>query len=147
MDQCLTALKREFSQEPYAQLLGIEIIELEAGHAILRMRTKESMSNLFGTVHGAAIYSLLDAAFELTVNSHGTVAVALGVNVNYLSSAHPGEILLAEGREINRSRRIASCDIRVTGGDGRLVATCQALAYRMRDRLPFLPPEDAPSTR
>ena len=77
MDQCLTALKREFSQEPYAQLLGIEIIELEAGH-YPEDEDEESMSNLFGTVHGAAIYSLLDAAFELTVNSHGTVAVALG---------------------------------------------------------------------
>lgn len=145
MDQCISSLKKEFAQEPYAQIFGIEIEELEAGHAVLKMRTKDVMNNLFGTVHGAAIYSLLDAAFELTVNSHGTVAVALGVNVNYLSPARSGETLWVEGRETNRSRKISSCDIRVTGEDGRLVATCQALAYRMRDRLPFLPPEAAPT--
>ncbi len=143
MDQCLTALREEFAREPYARLFGIEIVEMEAGHAILKMKTKDVMNNLFGTVHGAAIYSLLDAAFELTVNSHGTVAVALGVNVNYLSPARSGETLQAEGREANRTRKISSCDIRVTGEDGRLVATCQALAYRMKDRLPFLPPEAA----
>jgi len=145
MDQCLMALREKFAQEPYAQIFGIEIEELEAGHAVLKMRTRDEMNNLFGTVHGAAIYSLLDAAFELTVNSHGTVAVALGVSVNYLSPARSGETLQAEGRETNRSRKISSCDIRVTGEDGRLVATCQALAYRMRDRLPFLPLE-APSS-
>jgi len=141
MDQYVKSLKDEFAQEPYARMLGIEIEELEAGHAILRMRTSDMMNNLFGTTHGAAIYSLLDAAFELTVNSHGTVAVALGVNVNYLSPARSGETLRAEGRETNRSRKISSCEIRVTGEDGRLVATCQALAYRMSGRLPFLPPE------
>ena len=39
------------------------------GHAILKMKTNETMNNLFGTTHGAAIYSLLDAAFELTNRS------------------------------------------------------------------------------
>ena len=91
MDQCIKSLKEKFAQEPYARMFGIEIEELEAGHAILKMKTNETMNNIFGTTHGAAIYSLLDAAFELTVNSHGTVAVALGVNVNYLSPAHPGD--------------------------------------------------------
>jgi acyl-CoA thioesterase len=96
------------------------------------------MKNLFGSIHGAAIFSLADAAFELAVNSHGTVAVALGVNVNYLCAANPGETLLAEGRETNRSRRISACEIRVTGEEGRLIATFQALAYRKKDPLPFL---------
>lgn len=144
MDQCILSLKEKFAQEPYARIFGIEVVELEAGHAILKMKTKEMMNNIFGTIHGAAIYSLLDAAFELTVNSHGTVAVALGVSVNYLSPARSGETLQAEGRETNRSRKISSCEIRATGEDGRLVATCQALAYIMKDRLPFLPPGAAP---
>ena len=146
MDQCIKSLKEEFAREPYARMFGIEIEELEVGHAILNLKTSEMMNNLFGTIHGAAIYSLLDAVFELTVNSHGTVAVALGVNVNYLSPARSGETLRAEGRETNRSRKISSCEIKVTGEDGRLVATCQALAYRMRDRLPFLMPEAPPSS-
>ena len=102
------------------------------------MKTDEKMNNIFDCTHGAAIYSLMDAAFELAVNSHGTVAVALGVNVSYLSGPRPGEILQAEGREINRSRKIAACQIDVTGEDGRLIATCQALAYRKKEPLPFL---------
>ncbi len=138
MDQCLAALKEQFREEPYARIFGIEIVELEVGRAVLKMQTGERMNNLFGMIHGAAIYSLLDAAFELTVNSHGTVAVALSVNVNYLNAALPGETLQAEGLEVNQSRKISACDIRVTGQDGRLVATCQSLAYRKKDKLPFL---------
>ncbi len=138
MDQCLATLEKRFSEEPYAKIFGIRIVELEEGRALLKMKTSENMNNLFGTTHGAAIFSLVDAAFELAVNSHGTVAVALGVNMNYLSVPLAGEHLLAEGREVNRSRKISSCQISVTGEDGRLIATCQALAYRKKDRLPFL---------
>jgi acyl-CoA thioesterase len=140
MDQCLAALKEHFHEEPYARIFGIEIVELEAGRALLQMQTSQRMNNLFGMVHGAAIYSLLDAAFELAVNSHGTVAVALSVNVNYLNAALPGESLQAEARETNQSRKISACEIRVTGKDARLVASAQALAYRKKDRLPFLDP-------
>ena len=138
MDQCLDALKEHFPEEPYARIFGIEIVELEEGRALMQMQTSQRMNNLFGMIHGAAIYSLLDAAFELAVNSHGTVAVALGVNVNYLNAALPGETLLAEARETNLSRKISACEIRVTGKDGRLVASAQALAYRKKDPLPFL---------
>jgi acyl-CoA thioesterase len=138
LDECLEALKTHFQAEPYARSFGIELVELEPGRALVKMQTREAMNNIFGMTHGAAIYSLLDAAFELSVNSHGTVAVALSVNVNYINAASPGETLLAEGREVNRSARISSCEIRITGKGGRMIAICQALAYRKKDPLPFL---------
>ena len=138
MNSCLESLKERFSNEPYAMAFGIGIVELCEGRALLQMRTTAEMNNIFDCTHGAAIYSLIDSAFELAVNSHGTVAVALGVNVNYLNPPRSGEILVAEGREVNRSRKIAACEIDVKGEDGRLIATCQALAYRKKDPLPFL---------
>lgn len=138
MQECLAALEKHFAQEPYARIFGIRIVELEEGRALLEMKTTASMNNLFGMTHGGAIFSLVDAAFELAVNSHGTVAVALGVNMNYLNAPLPGESLRAEGREVNRSRKISACQINVTGEDGRLIATCQAMAYRKKDTLPFL---------
>ncbi len=138
MSDFLKALEEQFRKEPYAHIFGIEIVELTPGRALVKMETTQRMNNIFNMIHGAAIYSLVDAAFELTVNSHGTVAVALSVNMSYLNAAAPGEVLLAEGREVNRSPRISTCEIRVTGEGGRLVATCQALAYRKKDPLPFL---------
>jgi acyl-CoA thioesterase len=119
-------------------MFAIKIASLEEGRALLRMKTTPEMNNLFAMTHGAAIYSLVDAAFELAVNSHGTVAVAISVNMNYINAPKVGEILQAEGREVNASRKIAACEITVTGEDGRLIATCQALAYRKMEALPFL---------
>lgn len=135
---CLEELKENFLAEPYARRFGIEAVEIEPGRSLVRMRADGSMNNIFGSLHGGAIFSLMDAAFELCVNSHGTVAVALSISMNYLNPASAGETLLAEGREVSRSSRISACEIKVTGEDGRLIATAQALAYRKRDPLPFL---------
>ncbi len=138
MNDCLLALKERFQTEPFAQIFGIQIMELEPGRALVRMETSKIMNNIFDITHGAAIYALIDSAFELSVNSHGTVAVALSVSVNYLKGVVPDETLFAEGREVKRSSRISACEIRVTGESGNLIATCQALAYRKKDPLPFL---------
>lgn len=137
-DDVLKAFAKHFQDEPYAKLMGIQLSELTPGRAIVKMELSDNKNNIFGMTHGGAIFSLMDAAFELAVNSHGTVAVALNVSVNYISPAFPGETIHAEAREESRSNRISTCDISVRGGDGRLIATCQAMAYRKKDKLPFL---------
>jgi acyl-CoA thioesterase len=138
VDDILKSLAYNFEKEPYAILLGIKLAKLEEGCALVKMELSEDKNNLFAATHGGAIFSLMDAAFELAVNSHGTVAVALNVSVNYVSPVLAGETIYAEAVEVSRSSRISTCDIKVKGGDGRLIATCQAMAYRKKDRLPFL---------
>lgn len=63
------------------------------------------MENIFGMAHGGAIFSLMDAAFEIASNSHGTMAVALNMSINYLASPEKGATLTAEAREINRTKK------------------------------------------
>jgi len=96
------------------------------------------MENMFGMAHGGAIFSLIDAAFEVASNSHGTMAVALNMNINYLASPEKGSMLTAEAREINRTKKTAAYEIHATDDSGKLLASCQSLAYRLEKPLPFL---------
>ena len=91
------------------------------------------MRNMFGMAHGGAIFSLIDEAFEVASNSHGTVSVALSMSVTYVSSPKKGETLQAEAEEVSRSNRVATYDIRVKTAGGDLNALCQALLYRKRE--------------
>jgi acyl-CoA thioesterase len=131
-------LAEKFREEPYAKLFGIDLVELGYGHALVKMEVKEEMMNLFGMAHGGAVFSLLDAAFELAANSYGTVAVALSMSVNYINPALVRKMLFAEAREVSRSNRISTYDLKVKGSEGELIAACQAMAYRKKDKLPFL---------
>lgn len=58
--------------------------------------------------------------------------------MNYLNPAKAGDILYAEAREVSRSSRISTYDIRVKNDGGKLIATCQATAYRKREKLPVI---------
>ena len=133
------AILNAVDQEPFVQTLGMELTVLEKGFSAVEMVYDPSrMDNLFGRAHGGAIFALIDEAFETVGQTDGTMAVAMNVNVSYVASPEAGTRLRAEAREVNQTKRTANYDIRVTDGEGRLIATCQALAYRTGKPLPFL---------
>ena len=139
MDQEVAdALWKRVAQEPFARKLGLKLVKLEPGYALVEVTLQPDTANIFETTHGGVIFSLIDEAFELSCNSHGTVAVALSVNVTYHRPPTPGALLRAESREIYRSRKTGTYDIRVTENQDVLIASCQAVAYRKNEKLPFL---------
>src|SRR3989339_536734 len=132
------AIFRRVEHEPFAGKFGLTLMDLDDGYSKVSMVFTPDMENLFGMAHGGAIFALIDEAFETASNSHGTMAVALNMNITYLAPPSPGDFLTAEAKEINRTNRTANYYITVTNGEGRLLATCQALVYRKKDKLPFL---------
>ena len=135
----LEAIKKRVANEPFAKKLGLKLLKLEPGYALVEMDFTDDMANIFDMTHGGAIFSLIDEAFEISCNTHGTVAVALNVAVTYHRAPTKRGALRAESKEIHRSAKTATYDIRVTEGENNiLIATCQALAYRKKEKLPFL---------
>jgi acyl-CoA thioesterase len=137
-EEVFEAIRKRVAEEPYAKKMGLVLVEVDEGYALVEMKFTEDMENVFGMAHGGAIFSLIDEAFEIASNSHGTVAVALSMSVTYVSAPKKGDILLAEGKEVSRSNRVATYSIQVKTEGGDLIAICQALVYRKRDPLPFL---------
>jgi len=132
------AIIKRVREEPYAKKLGMELIELDEGYSKVKMTFKEDMENIFGMVHGGAIFSLIDEAFETAANTHGTVAVALSMNITYIKPVSAGDVLYAEAKEMSLSGRIGTYVINVENEGGDLIALCQALVYRKKHELPFL---------
>ena len=127
-----------FRQNPYAELLGIELLEVKPGYGRLSMVVREDMVNFHGMPHGGAIFSLADEAFGAASNSHGQVAVALNIEISYLRMVVPGTKLIAEATEEHLGKRTALYHITVSTDDGDLVASCHGVVYRKNER--FLEP-------
>ena len=132
------AMFRRVEEEPFAKKFGLKLVDLNEGYSKVEMIFTPDMENIFGMAHGGALFALMDEAFETASNSHGTMAVALNMNITYVSSPPPGSRLTAEARELNRTNRTAVYDIKVVDDLGNLIASCQALVYRMGKPLPFL---------
>lgn len=135
----IKAIHRAVEKEPYAQALGIKLVDLKKGFSAAEMTyAPSSMDNIYHRAHGGAIFGLIDEAFETVSQVGGTIAVALNVDVTYVTSPEPGARLRAEAREVSETNKTALYDIKVTDQDNQLIASCKALAYRTGKPIPFL---------
>ena len=132
------AIFRQVEREPFARKFKLQLIALEEGYSKVSMVFTPDMENIFGMAHGGALFALIDEAFETAGNSHGTIAVALNMNISYLAPPSLGATLTAEAKEVNRTNRTALYEIKVTEETNKLIASCQALVYRTGKPLPFL---------
>jgi acyl-CoA thioesterase len=137
-EQLMEKIKKSIEEEPYAKLFGIKVVELRQGYSLVEMKALKKYENIFSITHGGAVFSIIDVAFGSAANSYGTVAVALDVNINYVRPALTGDILRAEAKEVSRGSKIATYNVTVRNGLGKVVASSQAVAYLKKDKLPFL---------
>jgi len=142
MDQTsLELLRQQVKQQELSRTLGSELLEVAPGKAVARLATGPHLTNILGGIHGTAIFAVIDEAFQAACNAHGTVAVALNMALTFHQAPAIGEVLTATAEEVHLGRRTATYIISVRDQQGRLIATCQALAYRKREQLPFLAEE------
>jgi len=125
------SLARRVRDDPWAQSLGIEYLELRRGYCRTALTLQPHMVNYLRSPHGAVIFALADAAFGAACNSHGDAAVALSMTVGFLAAPSPDGRLVAECRERRRGRRAGFYDVTVTDDGGTLVAVLQCVAHRI----------------
>jgi uncharacterized protein (TIGR00369 family) len=97
-------------------------IELGDGTARAEWVAGEDFVGWSDKLHGGIIATLLDEVMAWAPSSFDSWAVTAEMTVRYRSPAAPGERLEAEGRVVERRRRIYDVRGEVRGADGRLVA-------------------------
>lgn len=128
----MDAARSMIAQDAFAKLAGIELVSLSAGHAVVEMKVGPQHLNGLGIVHGGAVFTLADFAFAAASNSHGTVAVAISANINFVKAAQGGS-LKAEARETSLNPKLGTYSVDVTDQDGALIAVFQGVVYRKKD--------------
>jgi phenylacetic acid degradation protein PaaD len=108
--------------DPACELLGIQVEEVTAGRAVLRLRLTEAMANRHGTGHGGVLFLLADAAFAHASNSYGPVAVAQAAQITFLRPAEIGTTVWAEAVERVRQGRFGIYDVTVRQSGGAPLA-------------------------
>ena len=117
------------SEDTFARLIGMELIELQPGFARALLPITEDKVNMYQMAHGGAIFSVADQACEAAGNSFGEPAVALQNNFHFLASGKAGDLLKATARVVNRSNRIGLIEFEVTNQEGLVLAKGQQLIY------------------
>ncbi len=102
--------------------LGMRLVTIEPGIAVLAMPVTDRMVNGHGICHGGFIFTLADSAFAFACNTHNTRTVAHQCAVTFVSAAHLGDELVARATERHRAGRSGIYDVTVTRAEGSVVA-------------------------
>jgi acyl-CoA thioesterase len=116
-------------KDRFARLLGIELLEVSEGKAISKMEIRDEHLNGVDIAQGGAIFTLADFTLAAAANSHGTVAVVINANINFIKAAQKG-LLFAEAIESSKNNRTATYNVNVTNEQGELIAEYHGMAYR-----------------
>jgi len=88
-----------WDHDPASRALGMALLELGPGRAVVAMTVRPDMVNGYDVCHGGLVATLADSAFALACNSRGRKTVAAGFDVTFLEPAHGADVLVATAEE------------------------------------------------
>lgn len=116
-------------QNPYADHLGIHLVEVGNGMAKVSANVELWHTNRLGYTHGGFIYSVADIAFELASNSHDVDAVGITTNIQFHRSSSIGATVEAVAREVHLGKTLATYQVEVFS-EKKIIASFTGTVYR-----------------
>jgi acyl-CoA thioesterase len=127
-----------YENDACSRALGLEIMEVRAGYARLRMAVRDDFLNGHQICHGGLIFTLADSTFAFACNSYNLNTVASGCSIEFLRPVHGGDVLTAEAVEQTLNGRTGIYDIRVTNRAGDTVAMFRGKSAQIKGNV--IPP-------
>jgi acyl-CoA thioesterase len=115
-----------------SRALGMELVAVGEGSAVVRMTVGDDMVNGHGLCHGGLVAALADSAFALACNSRGVSTVAAGFDITFLRPSHEGDVLEATAEERALDGRSGIYDVTVSTGEGVVVAELRGRSRALR---------------
>ncbi len=118
------------------EALGIRVLELARGRAVLDMVVRDDMANGFGIAHGGMVFTLADTAFAYACNEAETAVVASGADVTFTRATHAGDVLTATAERRWLSGRNGLYDVTITDQHGSVVAEFRGRSFATNRAIP-----------
>ena len=123
-----------FRNDRASKWLGMQILQVTPGHAVLQMTVRDEMLNGHDICHGGLITTLADSAFAFACNSYDELTVASGFTVDLLAPGRGGDVLTATCREVSKAGRTGVYDCEVVNQKGQRIAVFRGRSYTMKGK-------------
>lgn len=110
---------------PYLKHLGIELVDIERGKAVMQLPMKDELRQPYGLLHGGATASLIDTATAFAVVSVTTreeKCTTVDLTVHYLRPVI-NETTICTATIVRAGKRLITVSAEVHNEEGKLIAT------------------------
>jgi acyl-CoA thioesterase len=126
--------ERMFADDQASRALGMQVLEVAPGRAVLQMMVREDMLNGHDICHGGLIATLADSAFAFACNAYNELTVASGFAIDLLAPGRGGDVLTATCHEVHRRGRSGVYDAEVTNQRGERVAVFRGRSHTVKGK-------------
>lgn len=132
MDEQYAKIMDRINQDNcFLQSSHMKVTRVDSGEAVVQMQITPETLNIYGLVHGGAIFSLADTAAGAASFTSGRESVTLSSSMNFLASARHGW-LYARAISAHTGGSTGVYQVRVTDQNERLIAVGTFTMYFMR---------------
>ena len=123
------------AQDKCAHTLGMKVIAVSPGYAVVSMTVTDDYVNGHGYCQGGIITTLADTAFAHACNSYNEINVAQGLSIEFVRSAKVGERLLTTANEQSKGRLTGVYQTLVTDSSDKLVAIFSGKSFSRKQAI------------
>lgn len=117
-------------RNPFAQLLGIQVLELREGYAYGRMRLDEHFTNIYGGMHGGCTYALADTMAGIAASTYGNYVTTIDGKMNYLDVIKDTEYVYCEVKVQRQGGTIGVYSAKIWDDSQKILVTADFTYYR-----------------
>ncbi len=127
MEKRLQELRERFAKEPLVKLLGIELLHLHDGEALMEMKARDEFAIVGGVIQGGIITALADYAgvYAAMTKIPAGHTPAAHIDISFRRPAKVGEVLWAWAyeRDENPNTLVIGVEVNKKGERARACAT------------------------
>ena len=132
----LFAFQKYFNEhDQFSVQNGIRLTHMQKGYAEAEMDVGPEKTNLLGTLHGGAYYTLADVAAGCSVIPYGRICVTLSADIHYLRPAVSGKIT-AYASVIQFGEKIGVCRVEIRDESQKILCISTITMYLTSKPIP-----------
>ena len=124
-----------WSDDGASQWLGMTLVSVDEGTAVMTLTVQPHHCNGHGMCHGGITFSLADSCFAFACNSRNQSTVAQSNSITFTAPGKLGERLIARATEVSLTGRSGIYDVTVQNQDGQMIAAFRGLSRAIKGQL------------
>ena len=134
MNQTFEDMKESVRKNPFAQHIGMELLEVTEGYALGRIRLAKQYENIYGGMHGGCAYSLADTLSGIAASTYREYVTTLDASMNYLLPVEHTEYVYGKARVLRHGRKITVVRVELLNDEQTLLIDGSFTFYSIRKR-------------
>lgn len=123
-------------RNPFSQLLGLEILDIQEGYAKGRIPMEKRFENVHGGMHGGCSYALADTLCGVAASTYGNYTTTVNGGINYLMPICNTKYAYCEAKVIRQGGTIGVYEATITNDTGDVLAVATFTYYRTGTPIP-----------